>query len=85
VVDRIVRLPEVIATVGLRRSAIYARVRDGRFPPPLKITNHAVGWRESDLARWIAQRPCPRSKPDVILPTIRVRHRRPVGPPGCIP
>jgi prophage regulatory protein len=30
--DRLIRLPEVMARVGLRRTAIYQRMREGRFP-----------------------------------------------------
>lgn len=74
-IDRVLRLPDVVAAVGLRRSAIYARVRDGRFPAPINITSHAVGWRESELKTWIEQRPCQRPTAKGNWPTIRVRHR----------
>ena len=30
--DRLIRLPEVMARVGLRRTAIYQWMREGRFP-----------------------------------------------------
>lgn len=30
------RLPSVLAVFGLRKSAWYAGIRDGRFPPPIK-------------------------------------------------
>ncbi len=54
--DRILRRPEVETLVGLRRSAIYKAIRDGRFPPPVRISSQAVGWFESDITAWIKSR-----------------------------
>ena len=31
---RFLRLPQLMAIVGLRRSAVYSRISDGRMPPP---------------------------------------------------
>ena len=41
--ERIIRLPEVINTVGLKKSAIYKRIKAGEFPKPVKIGPHANG------------------------------------------
>jgi prophage regulatory protein len=54
--ERLLRLPEVQARVGLGRSAIYAAIRAGTFPPPVRISAHAVAWPASDIERWIAAR-----------------------------
>jgi len=54
--EKLLRLPAVMSQTGLRRAAIYARVRDGLFPPPVKIGKRAVAWPESEVQAWIAER-----------------------------
>lgn len=53
---KILRLPRVIDRVGYSRSAIYAFVSKGGFPPPVKIGARAVGWLDSDIDNWISER-----------------------------
>jgi prophage regulatory protein len=53
---RILRRPEVQALVGLRRSAIYAAIASGTFPRPIRLTERAVGWIESEITTWIESR-----------------------------
>ncbi len=53
---RILRLPEVKASVGLSRSTIYLRVEEGSFPKPISLGARAVGWLESDIENWIGER-----------------------------
>ena len=54
--DRILRRPEVEARVGIGRSTIYAWIANGDFPPPVKLGERLVGWRESDVKDWLASR-----------------------------
>ena len=56
VVDKIYRLPCVIDMTGLCRSSIYDGVRKGTFPSPVRIGKRAIGWRASDLMKWIDAR-----------------------------
>jgi prophage regulatory protein len=54
---RILRLPETRHAVGgVCRTTIYDWVKAGRFPRPVKIGPRAIGWRESDIAEWLASR-----------------------------
>jgi prophage regulatory protein len=53
---RILRLKEVIGTIGLGRAAIYQMQREGTFPKPVKIGVRAVGWIAEDVLAWIARR-----------------------------
>lgn len=54
--ERFLRMPEVQRLVGLKKTAIYARIRDGKFPAPRKLgTNYAV-WLESAIDAWIQER-----------------------------
>ena len=50
---RVLRLEEVCELVGLARSTIYAKVSAGGFPPPIRLGSRSVGWRLSDLDRWL--------------------------------
>jgi prophage regulatory protein len=54
--DRILRRPEVEDRTGLARSTIYDLKKEGLFPQPVKLGKRAVGWRESDIRRWLAER-----------------------------
>jgi len=64
----ILRLPEVKARTGLSRSTIYLRIAEGDFPRSVSLGGRAVGWLESDIDQWLADKiessrvgdPCPR-------------------------
>ncbi len=51
--DRFLRIGEVCRLVGCGRSWIYARVRAGEFPPPLRLGHRTVVWRESEVRAWM--------------------------------
>ena len=55
--SRLIRLPEVKARVGLGRSTIYRRMREGTFPLPRSLGGRASAWAEEDVSAWIAERP----------------------------
>ena len=54
--DRILRRPAVEAQTGLSRSTLYDKMRAGKFPRPVPLGDKAVGWLESDISKWIAER-----------------------------
>lgn len=54
--ETLLRLPQVEARVGLRKSSIYDAVRRGEFPAPLRLSRRAVCWPESSIDAWIASR-----------------------------
>ncbi len=64
-VQRIIRLPAVMALTGLGRSSIYAAIDRGEFPAQVKLTIRAVGFVASEIDDWIssraAQRTCVKS------------------------
>jgi prophage regulatory protein len=49
---RILRLPEVEAATGKKRSAIYDGIADGTFPKPVPLGERAVGWIENEILAW---------------------------------
>jgi prophage regulatory protein len=50
--QRLLRLAEVSTMIGLKRSAIYKYVSEGRFPAPIKVGYRSVRWRLSDVLAW---------------------------------
>lgn len=50
---RLIRLPEVMARVGLRRSAIYQRMSEGRFPRSRSLGPKCAVWVEAEIDTWI--------------------------------
>lgn len=55
--DRLIRLPEVKLRVGLGRSTIYRRMREGTFPLPHNLGGGVIAWSEADVSAWITSRP----------------------------
>ena len=53
---RLLRLPDVEAQTGLKKSSLYRLEAQGRFPARVKLSERATAWRESDINEWIAQR-----------------------------
>ena len=53
---RILRITEVMKIVGLKRTSIYRLIGKGEFPPPIKLTARASGWRYDEIERWIESR-----------------------------
>ncbi|MGX7004162.1 helix-turn-helix transcriptional regulator [Caballeronia sp. KNU42] len=49
------RLPEVCHRVALSRTVIYALIKEGRFPTPIKM-GYASRWLESEVQKWIVDR-----------------------------
>lgn len=54
--ETLLRLPDVEARTGLKKSAIYAGMRAGTFPACIKLGSRAAAWPESEIAAWIASK-----------------------------
>ena len=56
--EKLLRLPDVEALTGLKKSSIYAGMKASppTFPRCIRLSTRAVAWRESDIATWQAQR-----------------------------
>lgn len=53
---RIIRLPDVISMVGLKRTAIYDKIKEGEFPKPVKLGSRASGWVAGEVQEWVERR-----------------------------
>jgi prophage regulatory protein len=54
--ERILLWPEVKERTGLSRTTVWREVRAQRFPEPVALTTHRVGWLEAEVQNWIAAR-----------------------------
>lgn len=56
--ETLLRLPAVVARVGLQKSAIYEMMNRNppAFPRALKISRRAVVWPASAIEKWIVER-----------------------------
>ena len=48
----IVRMPQLVAIVGLSPATIYRMVTAKRFPAPVRIGLRASGWKMDDVEIW---------------------------------
>lgn len=53
---KLLRLPAVEERTGLKKSTIYAGVKAGTFPAPVRLSARAVGFREDEIDRWVSER-----------------------------
>lgn len=51
-----IRLPKVLALVGLSQSTIYDMASAGRFPKQVKLGGRAVAWVKSEVLQWNMER-----------------------------
>jgi len=54
--NKALRLPAVIERTALSRSSIYRLIKLERFPEPIKLSERASAWRESDVTAWLESR-----------------------------
>lgn len=50
--EKIIRLPQVKAMVGLGTTAIYDKMKNSDFPRQIKL-GRLSGWVESEIQAWI--------------------------------
>jgi prophage regulatory protein len=54
--DRILRWPEVRDRVPVNGSTVWRWEQAGKFPRRVKLGPNSVGWYESEVERWMAER-----------------------------
>jgi prophage regulatory protein len=54
--DRLLRLPEVEAATGLKKSTIYLLMKRKAFVPCVQVTTRCVAWPESRVLQWVQDR-----------------------------
>lgn len=56
IADPLLKLPIVQELTSLPVSTLYAWVKQGRFPSPVKLGVRSVAWRLSDVQSWLDSR-----------------------------
>lgn len=56
ITERLLSWRDVRNRVSLSRATVFALRRNKRFPQPVRVSPGRVAWKESDIARWIAER-----------------------------
>jgi excisionase family DNA binding protein len=51
--DRLLTVGEVAARFGVSSRTIFRMVRDGRFPPPVRLGRHVSRWFGSDVRHYL--------------------------------
>ena len=51
--DRLIRLPDVEAATGCKKSTIYMLLRQGTFPRPVRLSARMVAWSETAVLQWV--------------------------------
>ena len=51
---KILRLPALLARVGLSQATIYRMISSGEFPRSVRIGVRATGWRSDEVDEWLA-------------------------------
>lgn len=54
--QRIMRLPEVLEMIGMRRSWLFDEIKAGRFPAGIKLGVRARGWTVESIEGWLEER-----------------------------
>lgn len=54
--ETFLRLPQVMEKVGLRKTKIYAIVKEGSFPKPVRLSHRVAFWKLSEIEAWMRER-----------------------------
>lgn len=54
--DRLLRLADVEAVTGCKKSTVYKLMKEGRFPACIRVTTRMVAWPESAVLTWVQER-----------------------------
>ena len=49
----VIRRNEVLKLVPISVSGLYQKISDGHFPKPIKLGLRAVGWKKSEVLRYL--------------------------------
>ena len=55
--EEILRISDVVKATRLSRSSIYLLLKDNDFPPPKRLGKKVIFWTETEIQRWLENRP----------------------------
>ena|ERR1700691_1202410 len=54
--QRLIRLAEVVAMLGIGRTSVYNYIAAGSFPAPVKVGEKSVRWKLTEVLAWRSRR-----------------------------
>ena len=51
--DRLLRMEEILAMLGISESTLRRMIDEGRFPKPIYIAQRSPRWWRSEILKWI--------------------------------
>lgn len=56
VFNEIIRPRELQRLTGLSKTSIWRLAKKGEFVPKIRLTNNSIGYRRTDIERWVEER-----------------------------
>ncbi|EWH09033.1 phage transcriptional regulator AlpA [Catenovulum agarivorans DS-2] len=56
VINRLMKLTEVLHTTGLGRSTLYVLISENKFPKQVQLTQRSVAWPQDEVQNWVLER-----------------------------
>ena len=53
--EKLIRLPELLRTIGVSRATAYRYMDTGRLPKPVKLSSRCSAWKASIINDWLAR------------------------------
>jgi prophage regulatory protein len=53
---RVLRVKEVLRLLGISRATLFRLRRRGDFPPAVRLSTTAIGFRDEDFRAWVDSR-----------------------------
>ena len=70
------RLPKVLEAMGVSRTTLYNRIRDGLMTPPVKIGARGVAWPEHEVTAVICARIAEKFEDEIRRLVIQLQEQR---------
>ncbi|WII94569.1 AlpA family phage regulatory protein [Moraxella haemolytica] len=51
--DGMSRISQILPFLPIGKSTVWAWVKAGKFPPPIKLSATVTVWRNSDIHQWL--------------------------------
>ncbi|HDR9490628.1 helix-turn-helix transcriptional regulator [Burkholderia stabilis] len=79
--ERLIRLPTVLAMVGLGKATIYDMMKNNDFPKPRRVRNLSL-WVESEVQNWIEN--IKKTHPSSAQPSIKLCQAHEIHAPSAL-
>ena len=51
--DRLLNIQDLTERLGMGRTTIFTKVRNGQFPQPIRFGSKCSRWKESEITAWV--------------------------------